>query len=174
MNRVLAIIDVSNLYYTIIKKFGSKKKLDYRKLRDYCSKRGHLYRAICYASEMDGKGEEFFGCLKSMGFEIKTKEVKTYVNAGVTRQKANCDIEMVVDIIRCCNHYDELILVSSDGDMLPVVKYCQERGIKVHAIGCSISNGLRELSDSSQEIGSSLLETLHETNNSTESVDMLT
>lgn len=160
-NRIFVAIDVSNLYYTIRKRYGDKK-IDYRKLQDYCRKRGWVYRSICYASEMNGKATEFFTCLKSIGYEVKLKEVKRYTANGLTSEKANCDIDMVVDIVRFAEHYDELILISSDGDMIPVVKYCQERGIRVHVLACAINNELRTICDTWNEIGPSLLEKIND------------
>lgn len=160
-NRVFVAVDVSNLYYSIKKRYGDKK-VDYRKLQDYCRKRGWVYRAVCYASEMNGKASEFFICLKAMNYEVKLKEVKQYKDNGQIVQKANCDIDIVVDIIRFAEHYDELILVSSDGDMIPVVKYCQERGIRVHVLSCAINGDLRVACDSWVEIGPSLLERIND------------
>ncbi len=157
-NRIFVAIDVANLYYTLRKRYGETKKIDYRKLQDYCRKRGWVYRAVCYSSEMNGKATDFFTCLRAIGYEVKLKEVKRYTDNGHVREKANCDIDIVVDIIRFADRYDELILVSADGDMVPVVKYCQERGIKVHVVACAINSELREVCDSWNEIGPSLLE----------------
>lgn len=156
MNRIYVAVDVSNLFYSIQKRFN--KKVDYRKIMQYCRSRGWVYRAMCYASQMNGKGDDFFNCLKTMGYDIKLKEVKTYVNKGQVTQKANCDIDMAVDILKCVEHFDELVLICSDGDMIPVVKFCQERGVKVHVLACAINSELRSTCDSSTEIGPSLLE----------------
>lgn len=158
MNRILCIVDVSNLYYTVKRKYNDK--INYTALLEYCQYHGYVYRAVCYASDMDGKAEEFFKCLKATGYEVKVKETRSYENKGAFKQKANCDIDMVVDIIRYQQHYDELILVCSDGDMVPVVKYCQERGVKVHILACGINNDLRQACDSWFEIGPSFLENI--------------
>ena len=157
MNRIFVSIDVSNLYYTIRLRYGNRK-IDYRKLQKYCRDRGWVYRSVAYSSEMNGKAEDFFNCIKTMGYEVKLKPVRTYVDNGRVKQKANMDIEIAMDIVRFASHYDELILVCSDGDMVPVVKYCQEQGIRVHVLGCNIHSGLRETADSWTEIGPALLE----------------
>jgi uncharacterized LabA/DUF88 family protein len=157
MNRIFVSVDVSNLYYTIKLRFGNRK-IDYRKLQKYCRDRGWVYRSVAYASEMNGKAEDFFNCIKTIGYEVKSKCVRTYVDHGKVKQKANMDIEIAMDIVRFSSHFDELILVSSDGDMIPVVKYCQEQGIKVHILGCMINSGLRDIADSTLEIGPALLE----------------
>lgn len=163
MNRIFVSIDVSNLYYTIKLRYGKDRKLDYRKLQKYCRDRGWVYRSVAYASDMNGKADDFFSCIRSIGYEVKTKPVRTYTNDGVTKEKANMDIEIAMDIVRFNAHFDELILISADGDMIPVVKYCQERGVKVHVLACALHSGLREIADSWMEIGPSFLEKENDT-----------
>lgn len=165
MNRVFVAIDVSNIYYSTKKRFGPERKLNYRKIVEYCRKMGWVYRQTCYSSDMNGKGEEFFNCLKHIGFEVKLKPVKSYIEGEILIEKANCDIEMVIDIVRYAEHFDQLILMSADGDMIPVVKYCQDRGITVHVLACAINSDLREAADSWEEITPVLLERANEVAN---------
>lgn len=162
MNRILVVVDVSNLYYSIKKRFGDNRKLCYRKLLKYAQERGSIYRAICYSSDMKGKANDFFACIKNLGYELKLKPVKQYTNRGQLYEKSNLDIDMVVDIVRFTSHFDELVFVTSDGDMVPIVKYVQERGVKVHVLSCAINNDLREVVDSWNEVGPSLLERIHD------------
>lgn len=163
-DRALVIVDVSNLYYTIKQRFGDKR-LDFRKLKTYCHERAWCYKKIAYTSEMLGKADDFFACLRVQGYEVKTKDVKEYHAAdGTVKRKANCDIDMVVDAIRYMGHYDELVLVCADADMVPMVQFLQERGNKVHVLGCGIGSEMVKVAHSSCEIGPALLERAHEFN----------
>ncbi len=160
MNK-LALVDVSNLYYTINKKYH--KRLDYSKL---------LSKVKCnnlkaYTSEMNGKGNVFINILKNLGFSVITKPVKKYIENNKVNEKANLDIELVIDAVRNRELIDELILCSSDGDMVPMVKYLQEKNVKVKVLGCAINSDLRSVADSWEEIDETLLEDCDELQRST-------
>ncbi len=166
MNKVLLSVDVSNLFYTLRSKF-SNGKLDYKHLLNHCKQRGQIYRAIAYASDMNGKAEDFFNCIRMIGYEVKIKQVKQFVANGITKQKANWDVGIAIDIARYITHFDELILVSSDSDMAPVVEFCKERGCKVHVLSCIISNELRACADTCEEIVPAFLEKTSASQNNT-------
>src|SRR5258708_135981 len=100
MNRALTVVDVSNLYFTIKKRFGDDRRICYKKLKHYCYDRAWSYRMIAYASQMLGKADDFFECLRILNYEVKAKTVKEYNQGEEFKRKANCDIDMVVDAIR--------------------------------------------------------------------------
>lgn len=157
MNRVFASVDVSNLYYTTKIRYGNRK-IDYSKLKSYFRGRGWCYKMIAYASEMNGKADVFFNRIRLLGFEVKTKPVKKYIDGDLVKQKADWDVGIAVDILQFIGFYDELILVCSDGDLIPAVEYCKERKVKVHVLSSIISKDLRESVDSFTEINESFLE----------------
>lgn len=157
MEKTLLIVDVSNVFFTVRRKLGDKEKLDYKKLLNLC---GKVDRAICYSSDMNGKATNFFNYLLSLGFEIKLKKVKHYFNNGVFCEKANCDIDMAIDMVTLCEEFSHIILVSSDGDMIPAIQYCQNKGVTMHVIGCGINSDLRKIV-TWDEIDQTMLESTH-------------
>jgi len=168
--KVLIAVDVSNLYYTVKKKFNGAR-VDYAKLREFCSKYGEIYRALAFASQMHGAGDKFFECLKHLHYLVLTKAVKEYpanvvtcpacnqsFSSGTKRQKADWDVGIAIEIIKYTPRIDVLVLGSGDGDMMPLVKYCQDNGIRVVIVGCGISSELCALADDFCEIGPRFLE----------------
>ena len=66
---------------------------------------------------------EFHRWLNRNGFKVVAKQVGVFRNAeGGVRVKANVDVELAVDMLTLAPHVDKAVLVSSDGDFVPVVE----------------------------------------------------
>lgn len=74
----------------------------------------------------------FYLKLKKFGYELYLKPVKLYEqDDGTTRRKANCDVEMVFHLMKDKDNFDRIIILSGDGDFLPVLKYLRQQGKEV-------------------------------------------
>ena len=50
--------------------------------------------------------------------------MKTYTDDdGAARRKANCDVDMAFHLMRDRDHFDQVLVLSGDGDFLPVLKF---------------------------------------------------
>lgn len=157
--RILLIVDVSNIYYTVRREFNGQ--LDYKNLYDRVAERGQIYRAIAYGSDMNDEARRFKDLLINIGFELKYKEPKIYPNAeDPTKEyrKADWDVQMAIDIVQILDSVDLVVLVTGDGDLVPAVNYVKSRGKLIHILGCGISRDLREASDLWFEIDKTMLD----------------
>lgn len=69
----------------------------------------------------------FYKKLEQFGFELYIKPVKVYKSEdGLTKKKANCDVEMAFYLMKEKEYFDSAIILSGDGDFLPVLKYLKE------------------------------------------------
>lgn len=60
------------------------------------------------------------------------KPVKLYEqDDGTTKRKANCDVDMAFYLMKEKDNFDRAIILSGDGDFLPVLKYLKEQGKEV-------------------------------------------
>jgi uncharacterized LabA/DUF88 family protein len=85
-----------------------------------------LIRAIAYTiSTKGGEEEPFFEALRNNGIEVKSKELQEF-NSGV--KKGDWDVGITVDIIRMLDMLDVIVIVSGDGDYIPLVHFIQSRG----------------------------------------------
>lgn len=164
--KVLLLADVSNIYYCLKKRFGGGK-LNYKKLLEYMSKYGDLYRAYAYTSQVQTQADKFFDCLTQFGYRVKVKVPKEYPGAVAGDQsrvirKANWDVGMAIDMVRHLDKVDSIVLCSADGDFAPAALYAIEQAVDVHVLACGISKDLKDVVTSWTEIGPQLLE---ETNN---------
>lgn len=74
----------------------------------------------------------FYLKLKKFGYKLYLKPVKMYEqDDGTTRRKANCDVEMAFYLMKEKDNFDRVIILSGDGDFLPVLKYLREAGREV-------------------------------------------
>jgi len=74
----------------------------------------------------------FYLKLKQFGYELHLKPVKLYEQDDSTaRRKANCDVDMAFWLMREKDNFDRVVILSGDGDFLPVLKYLREVGKEV-------------------------------------------
>lgn len=74
----------------------------------------------------------FYLRLKEFGYRLHLKSVKLYEQEdGTTRRKANCDVEMTFYLMKEKDNFDRAIILSGDGDFLPVLKHLKDEGKEV-------------------------------------------
>jgi len=72
---------------------------------------------------------KFYNKLKGFGYILKLKPVKIYWNDdGSSTKKANCDVDMTFDLMRLMEKYSGVIVLSGDGDFVPVLNYLKHKG----------------------------------------------
>lgn len=146
-HRIGIFIDVQNLYHSARNLYGGR--VNYGELIKKLTGDRKLVRALGYVVRSDPEtGEEsFFEALGKAGVELRMKDIQVFPN-GV--KKADWDVGIAVDAIRMADMFDVIVLVSGDGDFIPLVKYLQiglGKGVEVAAFGKTASSNLREAAD---------------------------
>ena len=119
--RVGVLVDIQNLYYSA--KVLYKKKVNFGQLLKMGVGERKLIRAIAYGIKtLEGQEEKFFEALGKQGFEVKTKDLQIFPGGA---KKGDWDVGIAVDAIKLSKSLDAIILVSGDGDYIPVVEYIQ-------------------------------------------------
>lgn len=70
---------------------------------------------------------KFYLKLKNFGYELFLKPVKLYYEEESTKRKANCDVDMAFWLMREKDNFDRIVVLSGDGDFLPVLKYLKSQ-----------------------------------------------
>jgi len=145
--RVGIFIDIQNLYHSA-KHFYSAR-VNYRELIKELLAGRQLIRAIGYVVKTEtALGEaSFFEALTKTGIELRIKDLQIFPGG---LKKADWDVGMAVDAIRMANFLDVVILVTGDGDFLPLLEYLKwglGREVEVAAFGRSASAKLKEAAD---------------------------
>jgi uncharacterized LabA/DUF88 family protein len=80
----------------------------------------------------------FYKKLDEFGYSLSLKPVKSYEQEdGSMRRKANCDVEMAFHLMKERDENDRAIVLSGDGDFLPVLKHLRGYGKEVMVLSRS-------------------------------------
>jgi len=146
--RVGIFIDIQNLYHSAKNLYSAR--VNYRELLKELLAGRSLIRAMGYVvkSETAFGEASFFEVLEKNGIELRVKDLQIFPGG---MKKANWDVGMAVDAIRMANSIDVVILVTGDGDFIPLVEYLKwglGKEVEVAAFGRSASAKLKEVADS--------------------------
>lgn len=141
--RIGILVDVQNLYYSARSVYHQKVNFE-NVLKDAVKGRT-LIRAIAYVVRAEElKEQTFFDALQRIGYEIKVKDLQVFYGGN---KKADWDIGIAMDAIELAPKLDVIVLVSGDGDYVPLVQHLKRAfGCKVEgmAFGKSTSSKLKE------------------------------
>ena len=113
-----------------------------------------LVRAIGYVIRTEsGEEKPFLEALEKIGIQTQIKDLQIFPGG---MKKADWDVGMTIDAVRLADTYiDTIVLVTGDGDFVPLVEYLKAKGIQVEVIsfGRSTSQKLREATEDFVDIG---------------------
>ena len=145
--RVGIFIDTQNLYHCAKNLYNGAKVNFGQVVKDALAGRS-LIRADAYVITTEsGDEKSFFDALEKAGIETKTKNLQIFSGGS---KKADWDVGLAVDAIKLAPKLDTVILVSGDGDFIPLVEYLQvNEGCQVELLsfGKSTSSKLIEAVD---------------------------
>ena len=138
--RVGILVDISNMYHSAKNLFG--KKVNFQEILKQAVAGRKLIRATAYAIKTEGEEEmPFFEALSQQGFEVKMKDLQIFAGGA---KKADWDIGLAIDAIKLADKLDVIVIVSGDGDFLPLVSYLQNnKGCLVEVMSFSRTTSSR-------------------------------
>lgn len=155
--RIGLYVDLSNINQS----GGFLTKFDV--LTSFASKGGELIKSNIYVAVDVERSEtnysyerstiEFHSLLRDFGYKVVEKKVKWHnieLDSGEIKKipKSDADIEIAVDVLSQASQLDKIILVTGDGDFIPLVRALQLQGKIVELVGFkNVSSELRKLVD---------------------------
>jgi uncharacterized LabA/DUF88 family protein len=144
--RVGVFVDVQNMYYSARALYNAK--VNFKEILREAVNGRKLVRAFAYAVKAGEKDEEsFHSALDGIGYEVKLKDLQIFYGGN---KKADWDVGIAIDAIELASKLDVVVLVSGDGDYVPLVEHLKRaRGcrVEVMAFGRSASAKLKEATD---------------------------
>lgn len=144
--RVGVFIDTQNLYHSAKSIHGAKVNFA-AVVREAVAGR-KLVRAVAYVVASESREEAaFFEALRKSGIETREKDLQVFSNGA---KKADWDVGLAIDAVRLAPKLDVAVIVSGDGDFVPLVEYLQTAlgcQVEAAAFGRSTSGKLREAVD---------------------------
>jgi uncharacterized LabA/DUF88 family protein len=144
--RVGVFIDTQNVYHSAKNLYHTRANFG-NILKDSVAGR-RLVRARAYSVTTEsGEEKGFFEALAKIGIEMITKDLQVFYGGA---KKADWDVGLAVDAITAAPKVDTVILVTGDGDFVPLVEYLQSHSgcqVEVVSFGRSTSAKLKEAAD---------------------------
>jgi len=144
--RVAVFVDVQNMYYSAKNLHGAK--VDFGKVLKEAVAGRHLIRAFAYVIKADIEPEQaFYNALENQSYEVRTKDLQVFYGGA---KKGDWDVGICMDAVKAADKLDVVVLVTGDGDFVPLVNYLQNnKGCRVEiiAFGKTTSHLLVETAD---------------------------
>jgi uncharacterized LabA/DUF88 family protein len=152
MNRLSIFVDGNNMFYAQQKNgwfFDPRRVLEYFRTEQPGTT---LINAFWYTGLKDPQDQRGFrDALISLGYTVRTKILKEYYddNSGRYSQKANLDIEIVIDMFNTVDQYDRVILFSGDGDFERAIELLRSKSTHITVVSTEgmIARELRNATD---------------------------
>jgi len=151
-SRLSIFVDGNNMFYAQQKNgwfFDPKRVLNYFKTEIAGIE---LVNAFWYTGIKDAQDQRGFrDALISLGYTVRTKILKEYYddNSGRLSQKANLDIEIVIDMFNTVEQYDRVVLFSGDGDFERAIELLRSKSTHITVVSTEgmIARELRNATD---------------------------
>ncbi len=144
--RVGVFVDIQNMYYSA--RFMYNAKVNFGAMLKDAVRTRNLIRAIAYVIRTEEvEREPFFEALSKIGFEVKAKDLQVFYGGA---KKGDWDVGIAMDAIELAPKLDTVVLVSGDGDFVPLVEHLQKAmgcRVEVIAFGKSANKQLKESAD---------------------------
>lgn len=138
MQRVSIFVDGANMYY-------AQKKLgwyvDFRRVLQYFGRDAGCAVSEAYyytGADVQTKGRDsaFHEYLMYSGYTVRTKAIKQMVDdtTGEIVEKANLDIELVIDMFNTVTLYDTCVLMSGDSDFERALELVRSKGKRIAVV----------------------------------------
>ncbi|HEY9827109.1 MAG TPA: NYN domain-containing protein [Stenomitos sp.] len=148
---VSIFVDGNNMFYAQQKNGWF---FDPRKVLEFFTREQHtrLVNAFWYTGLKDAQDQRGFrDALISLGYTVRTKVLKEYYDdhSGRYSQKANLDIEIVIDMFNTVEQYNRVVLFSGDGDFERAIELLRSKNTHITVISTEgmIARELRNVSD---------------------------
>ena len=121
---IYAFIDGQNLYESLNRK---GVVFSYEKLRKHLREKYHVAKAIMYLGDIH---KDTYRKAERAGFSVqKKKSILQIDNYGKLMRKANIDVDLVVGALYdYYNNYDKAVIMTRDGDFVPLIKALIKEG----------------------------------------------
>ncbi|MBC8260302.1 MAG: NYN domain-containing protein [Planctomycetia bacterium] len=125
--RVAIFVDVQNMYYAARNLYQSK--LEFATLLKHLVSKRVLQRALAYIVERPGMEQnKFIEVLRRNGYEVRKRVVGDRTDPS---NSGDWNIGITLDALAIAPRTDVCILVTGDGDFVPLVERLKNEGVRV-------------------------------------------
>ena len=140
--RLLFLVDVQNLFYSVRDTYGVDARIDFKLLREeaICNRSFTSVRCVAYLTHFKER-DDIEGLKKALvllSYETRIGKIRR-TESGLAG--TDMDVELATEAIDKADEYDVIVVASGDGDLIPAYKILKGRGKRVEVIAFSGSLG---------------------------------
>ena len=142
---VSVFVDAQNMYHSARNLYHAR--VNFKELLKFALAGRSLVKANAYVVKSDVPEEQgFFEALERSGYYLKMKDLQIFPGG---MKKGDWDVGIAVDAISLIPKSEVMVLVTGDGDFVPLVEYLKHNGItaEVVAFRRSTSSKLAQAAD---------------------------
>lgn len=123
-------VDAQNMYHSARNLY--KARVNFKELLKFSLAGRNLVKANVYVVKSDIPEEQaFFDALERAGYYLKMKDLQVYPGG---MKKGDWDVGIAIDTISIIPKIEVVVLVTGDGDFVPLIEYLKHRGITVEVV----------------------------------------
>lgn len=118
-----------------------QSKVNFKELLKFSLAGRNLVKATAYVVKSDLPEEKaFFDALERAGYYLKIKELQIFPGG---LKKGDWDVGIAIDAISMANKIEIAVLVTGDGDFVPLIEYLRHQGVTVEVVAFKRSASAR-------------------------------
>ena len=127
---VSVFVDAQNMYHSARNLY--KARVNFKELLKFAVAGRNLVKANAYVVKSDVPEEQgFFEALERSGYYLKIKDLQVFPGG---MKKGDWDVGIAIDAISMISKTEVMVLVTGDGDFVPLLEYLKHQGITVEVI----------------------------------------
>lgn len=154
--RVGVFVDVTHQFTAVQERYS--KRINYEKYLSQAVNGESLHCAYAYGAQVSTEAQGFIKRLRALGYEPRYQQAPMGIEQKADLNAADFAVEMTLDVMRNLERLDCVVLGTSDERFVPLIRYLQERGLKVSVFACKIHSALCEFANKALELPDEILE----------------
>lgn len=132
--RVAVLVDIQNMFHSVRANFSGK--LNYNKLLDELVDDRQLVHAYAYVIQRPEVNQDgFHEVLHRFGYNLRVKEIKSRPNGDSRPVRGSYEVMLTIDAMQLASKVDTIILVTGDGNYVPLIDALCALGVRVEIVG---------------------------------------
>ena len=143
MERIFVACDVANLWKSCREEFGERARIDFQVLASYVPAKRHpqdvRQRLMAYLVTSPSQSRKaLYHSLRTYGFKVRERKM-LFSKAEGRPYRTDWDVGITVEALTSMDDFDTFVLMSGDGDFVPLLRALRSRKKKTMVLTFSSS-----------------------------------
>jgi uncharacterized LabA/DUF88 family protein len=156
MSKVAVFVDIARQYHSV-SLIDKRARVNYERYLQSAVDDATLHRAFAYGVQISNEANDFIIALERMGYETRYRQAKIVLGIPNFRATSN-NLSMFLDIVRNLKFVDTIVIGSNDLELVEMINWIKEQGIKVIIYSHNIPREMKMAADQWIEIRKEVIE----------------